>query len=388
MSEVTTPCYIYSAETIRRQYHKLAGSFPGFLICYSLKANPNPAICRLLADLGAGAEVSSRAELETALAAGFKPRDTIFVGPAKSQAEIELAVSKGIYAIVADSAEELRQIETVCQSFNKTQFVLLRINTLEKPQGREKMVGGPSKFGFDEETVIEQLRSVKLERTCIAGIQVYSASQVLDPSFLADHLEYVLSLARRLFNTDSNHGVLEPPPRCIDFGGGFGVPYSEEEAELNLTPVAEAACRLLAKNKDFLAGCRLLFESGRYLVAESGIFLTRVVRVKASRGMTFVITDAGMNAFSRPVFMRVRHPIRLINRLAEPDAGRYEVCGPICTPLDCLGTDVPLPRPEPGDIIGILNAGAYGWSMSLKDFMSLPHPAEFLSDNGRLTPIR
>jgi diaminopimelate decarboxylase len=95
-----------------------------------------------------------------------------------------------------------------------------------------------------------------------------------------------------------------------------------------------------------------------------------------------------MNAFSRPVFMRVRHPVRILDRLAEPPTGRYQACGPVCTPIDCIGTDVPLPSPRAGDTLGVFVAGAYGWSMSLKDFMSLPHPSELLADHGRLTAIR
>ena len=379
LGQYQTPCYVYSASTIRNQYRKLASAFPGFTVCYSLKANPNPAIGRILAGLGAGAETSSQAELESALAAGFNPRDIIMVGPAKSADDIGAAIRNGIYAIVVDSGDELLQVDALTQRSDRPQLALLRINTMEKPRSKEAMVGGPSKFGFDEEKVVSQVQGIKLDQTRIAGIQVYSASQVLDSGFLARHLEYVLELAKRLA------GELKFKPECIDFGGGFGVPYAENEPELDLKPIAEVAHRLRADNREFLAGCRLLLESGRYLVAESGVFLTRIVRVKESRGKTFVITDAGMNAFSRPVFMQVRHPIRLLNRLGEPAAGRYEVCGPICTPLDCIGSDVPLPSPEPGDVVGVFNAGAYGYSMSLRDFMSLPHPKEILADQSKLT---
>jgi diaminopimelate decarboxylase len=236
------------------------------------------------------------------------------------------------------------------------------------------MVGGPSKFGFDEELVAEQVRSVRLRRARIGGIQVYSASSVLDAEWLAGHIEYVAGLARRLA------GEIEFRLECIDFGGGFGVPISDEQPELDLRPAAGAAAQARAG----LAGCRLLFESGRYLVTEAGVFVTRVVRVKESRGKVFAICDGGMNAFARPVFMRVTHPVRLLNRLDEPATSEVDVCGPICTPLDCIAKGVHLPQPEPGDVVGLLNAGAYGYSMSLLGFMSLGRPIELVADAGEL----
>jgi len=128
----------------------------------------------------------------------------------------------------------------------------------------------------------------------------------------------------------------------------------------------------------------VLFESGRYLVAEAGVFVTRVVRVKESRGRVFAICDGGMNAFSRPVFMRIKHPARLLNRLGEQATTQVDVCGPICTPLDCIAQDAPLPMPKAGDLIGFLNAGAYGYSMSLLNFMSRGRPTELVADAGEL----
>lgn len=382
MGQHQTPLYVYSASSIRSQYNRLKQAFPGFDVCYSFKANPNPRICRLLSQLGAGAEISSLGELETALDARIGPDDIIFVGPAKTEPAIRLAVERGIYALVADSVLELGQIETAAWSAGRTQRGLLRINTLERPSVREAMVGGPSKFGFDEETVVQELRGLRFEKLRIAGVQVYSASQVLDAGFLSSHFEYVLELALRLA------GELDFDLECIDFGGGFGVTYSEEDKPLELELVAETANRLVAGQERQLRGCRLLLESGRFIVAESGVFLTTVLRVKKSRGKTFVITDGGMNHFSRPIIMRVQHPIRILNRLGQKPTGEFEVCGPICTPIDCIGTAVRLPEPQPGDILGVFMAGAYGYTMSALDFMSLGRPTELLADNGQLTVMR
>jgi diaminopimelate decarboxylase len=374
-----TPFYVYSASAVRAKYRLLKDQFPAFDICYSLKANPNPAVCRLLADAGAGAEVSSPGELATALGAGFAPENIIYVAPAKSPADIERALAAGIYAIVADSASELELVESAARKLGRPARVLLRINTLEsQPEAKEVMVGGPSKFGFDEERVVAEVAGLGLKQARIAGIQVYSASQVLDPAWLAEHIEYVLKLAQRW----SRELVFKL--ECVDFGGGFGIPYNEHDKELNLGLVAAEIQKSLAEFRQANPGCRLMFESGRYLVAEAGVFVTRVVRVKESRGRVFAICDGGMNAFARPVFMRIRHPVRLLNKLGQKPTLEVDVCGPICTPLDCIAKGARLPQTEPGDMVGLLNAGAYGYSMSLLDFMSLGRPAELLADSGEL----
>jgi diaminopimelate decarboxylase len=374
-----TPLYVYSATTIRTKYRLLKDRFRAFDICYSLKANPNPAVCEVLAHVGAGAEVSSPGELATALTAGFARDSIVYVTPAKVPADVERALLSGIYAIVADSAQELEAIEQQAARLGRTARVLLRINTLEQqPEAKEVMVGGPSKFGFDEERVVADVAGVVLQHARIAGIQVYSASQVLDKVWLGMHIEYVLRLARQLSRE------IGFKLETVDFGGGFGVPMHEREAELDLAGLAEAVAGPLAGFRADHPGCRLLFESGRYLVAEAGVFVTRVVRVKESRGRVFAVCDGGMNSFSRPVFMRIKHPARLLNRLGEHATAHVDVCGPICTPLDCIAKDAHLPMPKAGDLVGLLNAGAYGHTMSLLDFMSRARPVEVVADAGTL----
>jgi diaminopimelate decarboxylase len=378
-----TPLYVYNADVVRHKYELLRQRFPAFEVFYSLKANPSLALCTKLRSLGARGEVSSLGELTTVLGAGFEPENIVFVGPAKKNEEIAAALEAGIYGVVTDSAHELRLIERLASERGRHVRVLLRINTFEQPKGlQEVMVGGPSKFGFDEERVVEQVRQVRLRHAHIGGIQVYSASQVLDAEFLADHLRIVMELAIRL--SDELGFELE----CIDFGGGFGVPYTPDETQLDLATVAEQADRLLEVHRDRLRGCRLVFEVGRFLVAEAGIFITRVLRVKESRGKTFVVTDGGMNHFTRHAFMGVAHPIRLLNRISDRPDGEYEVVGPCCTPLDVLGRAVPLPHPEAGDIVGVFNAGAYGYSMSMLNFLSFGWPKEVLADSGHISVIR
>ncbi|MBN2464930.1 alanine racemase [candidate division WOR-3 bacterium] len=374
-----TPLYVYSANGIRAKYRLLKEHFPAFDICYSLKANPNPSVCAVLQRAGAGAEVSSPRELVTALAAGFASKNIVYVAPAKTAADVEQVLRAGIHAIAADAASDLELIDSAARTLGVKVRVLLRINTNEsQPEAKEVMVGGPSKFGFDEEQVVAEVAGLKLKHTRIAGIQVYSASQVLDGEWLAAHIEYVFRLARRLSQE------LGFKQETVDFGGGFGVPQHELDHELDLAGLAEAVAGPLAEFRTDNPDCRLIFESGRYLVAESGVFVTRVVRVKESRGRVLAICDGGMNAFARPVFMRIRHPVRLLNRMEEQATNHVDVCGPICTPLDCLARDAYLPMPKAGDIVGFLNAGAYGYTMSLLDFMSRGRPAELMADAGEL----
>jgi diaminopimelate decarboxylase len=377
-----TPLYVYSADLIDSAYRRVRDLFPRFDVAYSFKANPGLAICAGLCALGAGADVSSIGELRAALRTGFDPVDILFVGPAKTEAEISSAVEAGIYAVIVESARELDLVNRHAARLSRRQRVLLRINTSEAPGSPEVMVGGPSKFGFDEEAVAASVRPLDLPNVSVAGIQVYSASQVLDAGFICGHIEHVLRLALRL-SEEMGFGL-----ECIDFGGGFGVPYGEEEGELDLERVAFEARRLVDSEAGRLGGCRLLFELGRFLVARSGVFLTRVLDVKESRGRRFVLTDGGMNAFSRPVFMRVRHQVRDVSRMGETAGLEYDVCGPICTPIDCIAGKVLLPRVEPGDVIGVFNAGAYGYTMSLMNFMSLGWPAEVMVEDGRVRLMR
>jgi diaminopimelate decarboxylase len=176
--------------------------------------------------------------------------------------------------------------------------------------------------------------------------------------------------------------------KCVDFGGGFGVPYIEGEPELDLALIAGAAGGAREKILAASPACRLVLEVGRYMVAEAGVFLTRVARVKESRGKQFILTNSGMNHFTRPIFQRINHPVRILNKITEASAGVYSIGGPICTPLDVAGRDVRLPAPEVGDIVGFFNAGAYGYSMSMVNFMSLGWPAELMIDTGKAYIIR
>jgi len=377
-----TPFYVYSGGIIREKINLLKNKFPGFDIFYSFKPNPNFQLAEILRKEGAHAEISSGGELRKALDAGFAPENIIFVSPAKTEKEIELAVRKKIYSIVVDSRYELELVDKIASSHETTVNAALRINTLEGPKDApEIMVGGPGKFGFDEENIFDDLAGLKLRNTVVNGIQVYAGSQILDERVINEHIENVFKVALKM------KGELGIEIRSLDFGGGFGVPYLDDETELDLELISKNTMRLVDEYGKHWPDCRYIFEIGRYLVAECGIFVTRVLRIKESRGTCFLICDGGMNNFTRMAFMRVKHPVTILNKIEKEKFHSCMIAGPCCTPLDIIGDNIDLPEVEVGDIIGVFNAGAYGYSMSMHDFISFRRPKEYLVDGNEIHEI-
>lgn len=373
-----TPLYIYDLSVVERKYRMVKEALEGFDVFYSMKANPNMHIIKRLMSLGAGVEIASAGELFLARKAGVSPSDIIFAGPGKTDTELREAVISGIYAVNVESIGELRRLEEIADELQKDVSVALRINTQgTAASAPEKMVGGPSKFGFDEESVVSQLNSVSLSRCRIVGIHVYTGSGVLVAAELIANFERALRLACTLSKE------IGFPLRFIDFGGGFGVPYAESDEELDLAAYAAGVRQVLDEvSASFdLSGTRLAFELGRYLVAESGIYLTKVIDVKESRGSTYVITDGGMNHNIRPAFMKTTHPTAIATALDS--TGRpATVAGPLCTPIDVMATGVEIGDAGVGDLVAVFNSGAYGYSMSMLHFLSHPLPAEVVIDKG------
>lgn len=373
-----TPLYVYDLSIVQKKYEMLKEALDGFDIFYSVKANPNLHIVKRLVSLGSGLEIASGGELFLARKAGVPTGDIVFAGPGKTDSELREAMIAGIYAINVESVGELQRIEAIADELQKDVAVALRINTLGTAESApEKMVGGPSKFGFDEESVVSDLRSISLNRCRILGIHVYAASGVLDVQELLSHFRRTLELAVKLSQE------IGFPLRFIDFGGGFGVPNSEGQEELDLKAYAAGVQEILAEEskRSDLSGTRLAFELGRYLVAECGVYLTRVVDVKRSRGKTFLITDGGMNHFVRPAFMKIEHPAVMAADL-EGKGTLATIGGPLCTPIDILASGVEVGSVEPGDLVAVFNSGAYGYSMSMLHFLSHPLPAEVVIDRG------
>lgn len=376
-----TPLYVYDLSVVEKKFRTVKEALDGFDIFYSIKANPNLHVIKRLVRLGAGLEIASAGELFLAKKTGVSPANIIFAGPGKTDTELREAVISGIYAVNVESLAELRRLESIGDELQKDVGVALRINTRGTAESApEKMVGGSSKFGFDEEKVVAELRSIALNRCKVLGIHVYTGSGVLNAQELLEAFKRTLQLACNLSRE------LRFPLRFIDFGGGFGVPYSEDEEPLDLAAYAAGVKSALkeASERYDLSNTRLAFELGRYLVAESGIYLTKIIDIKESRGTTYAITDGGMNHQVRPVFMKTEHPVAIATALGSKGR-RANIAGPLCTPIDVLASGIEIGSAGVGDIVAVFNSGAYGYSMSMLHFLSHPLPAEVVINNG--TPV-
>ena len=391
VGEFGTPLFVYDGDMILDRYERVREALPSFEVFYSLKANPSLALIGFLRTLGAGAEIASGGELFLAKEVGFDPLDIVFAGPGKTDREIEEAIISGVFALNAESARELTRIAHISRLVGVPARVALRINTsagLSSAGGgsagplHEQMAGGPSKFGIDEEKLDRVAEAWDRRTTEIVGIHIYTASQILDPDEIVANARRTAAAAKHV------EDALGVELTSIDFGGGFGVPHYEEEQPLDLPALG---ARVLEEFDAFSTrdGFRLIVELGRFIVSESGVFVTRVLELKESRGERFIITDGGINQFMRPALMKVRHQARAITRLNEPLAVEAKVSGPLCTPIDITSRDIVVPEAIAiDDLIGVFNAGAYGYSMSPQLFLSHPTPAEVIVHDGDIVAAR
>jgi diaminopimelate decarboxylase len=246
---------------------------------------------------------------------------------------------------------------------------------------RIKMGGVAKQFGIDEEQLGEVLaEAVSYQHVRIRGLQVYMGTQVLDAEMLISNFRTIFGIARMVKN---NYSALEELD-LIDFGGGFGIPYFKGETDLDLDILKTGLAEVFAENSDYFdySQMKLLVESGRFLVAESGYFLTKVLYKKQSRGKTFLVTDGGSNFHASAAgigrFVRHNFPITVLNKLDESLFEKVDVVGPLCTPTDLLAQDVELPAAKEGDIVCIPRSGGYGLSASMVGFLGHPEPAEVI----------
>lgn len=386
-----TPFYLYHADMISDRVRRVREAL-GTEVAYSLKANPNLAVCSLIAQAGAGGEVASSGELIVARAAGFAPEDIVFAGPAKTDEELKMSVDEGIHAVNVESLGEIERLAATADAAGKKIGVGLRINPTAQLMGSGMRMGGTvGQFGIDQADIAEAVEKVLAHGSLVLrGVHVYTATQVFEVDPLLEHCRNIFEIA--LEAADHAGHSLE----MIDFGGGFGVPYFEKTSEFELDRFGEGLREIVAEYRadPRLEGCRFLFELGRYLVADAGLYVTRVVDVKETRGKTFAITDGGMNHHLTATgnmgqVFRKAYPLLNLTRIngAVPEEG-IAVAGPCCTPLDSFGNNIPLADPEVGDLIGVFYSGAYGYSASNLGFLSHPTPAEVLLLRGEAVLLR
>lgn len=387
-----TPFYLYSGEMIVDRVRRVRETL-GTEVSFSVKANPNLAVCQLIArQHEAGAEVASSGELVVARAAGFPPEEIVFAGPGKTDDELRRAVEEGIFAVNVESPNEVDRLAAIAEALGRTVGVGLRINPSAQLMGSGMRMGGTvGQFGMDQEDLKAAVEKTLAHGSLVLrGVHVYTATQVFEVEPLLEHCRNILEIALEA----ADHAGR--PLEMIDFGGGFGVPYFEKTAEFDLEGFGAGFRELLATYREDprLAGCRFIFELGRYLVADAGVYVTRVVDVKEVRGKTFAVTDGGMNHHLTATgnmgqVFRKAYPILNLTRMGGvPGEDGVALAGPCCTPLDKFGDNIPLAEPRVGDLVGVFYSGAYGYSASNLGFLSHPSPAEILTLEGEVHVLR
>lgn len=390
--EFGTPLFAYDESVMWRNWDLLRSTFPPrFEINYSVKANPNLHILAFFLARGAGLEIASAGELYQAREAGCPLDRILFAGPGKAPAELYLALSEGVGEIHAESMLELERIGYMATGLHRKAPVAIRVNPGADAQGGAMRMGGkPAPFGIDEESLDEALDFVLSHPSIeFRGIHLFTGTQILDSDVLLAQCSKGVQVARRV------SARIGRPLHSLDFGGGLGVPYFPNERPLDMTALRAGLAELereIAADPAF-AGTRLVIEPGRYLIAEAGVYLTRVLDVKVSRGKKFVILDGGMNhhlAASGNLGQTIKRnfPIAVATKWGKPDEETVEIVGPLCTPLDTLGRAVAVPHVEVGDLMVVFQSGAYARTASPLGFLSHPTPPEVMVHDGQARSIR
>ncbi len=392
-NDFETPFYLYDGDFMEQHYKRLrALTDPAIQFYLSLKANNNLHIVRLFQQWGAGIEVASAGELALALHAGFTADKIIFSGPGKKKSELELAIGKGIYCIIVESIDELHYIEELARLEHKVVNIAVRINP-DQSFGNTaiKMGGVPRQFGIDESMLDSVFDAIgRLRHVKFIGIHVYTGTQNLNADSIIESMKYTVDLGAKIFE---QYGIV---CELINLGGGFGVPYFAHEKSLDIGKITAAVNAYVRQARASLFGkTAFVIESGRFLLAQAAVYVTKVLYRKYSKGEVFIIVDGGMHHHAASTFrgrnIRSNYPMKCIrlqeaDRPGEPE--KVTIAGPLCTPEDCIGKDVKLPSLYPGDLVYVLNSGAYGLSFSPVHFLGHPAPMEILKREGTYRVIR
>jgi len=386
-----TPLYVVDEQRVRENYQRFYRAFAerwsSVLVCYALKANFNLAICKILQGEGAGADVSSGNELRNALGVGIPGNRMVFNGNYKSLPELELAITNNVL-INVDSLQELEAIEGLVSRLGKRARIGLRVNPDVKTPTHPYIATGlrDSKFGFDVASgqAIEAYKLASRMRNIeVVGIHSHIGSQILDVGPFEEEAKKLMALVAEVKKLNINL-------KFVDLGGGIGIPYKPDDPELKPEEVAEhivSVVKRVVEEKN-LARPTLVFEPGRYIVADSGVLLARVGYTKKRPDMpTWIAVDAGMNALIRPALYGAYHHIELANKIREKNEQLVNVAGPLCESGDFLGKERKLPAAEPGDLAVIFDVGAYGLVMS-SQHTAQPRPAMVLVNRGKAEIIR
>ncbi len=376
--EVGTPCYVYSYSTLIRHFRVMDEAFSAIphLVCFAVKANSNIAVLKALAKEGSGMDVVSGGELFRALRAGVDPERIVFAGVGKTAQEMEYALRVGILMFNVESDQELETLEEVACRLKIKAPVALRVNPDVDPKTHPYISTGlkKSKFGIAIEEIVEEYETAaRLPCIQVRGVHCHIGSQITQVAPFVEALGKVLGLVDRLRGLGLDISY-------VDMGGGLGIQYKDESPP----PPAElaSAIRPLLEGR----GLTLILEPGRVIAGNAGILLTKVLYLKKGRVKRFVVVDAAMNDLARPSLYGAYHAILPVEERAA-GAMVADVVGPICESGDFLAQDRELPELKQGDLLAVMSAGAYGFTMS-SNYNSRPRVAEVLVSGDRFWVVR
>jgi len=368
-----TPLYVYDAAVVRDRYRALRRAFTRpVLVCYALKANSSKAVASVLSREGAGADIVSGGELWRAMNAGFAPSRIVFSGVGKTEEEMAQGLRAGVKAFNVESAEELQALARVAGRLKKRAPVSIRLNPDINAGTHPHITTGraENKFGVERAEAFALYRAAAQDaRLRVAGVQCHIGSQITS---LAPYRRAAASVAA-LSASLKAQGI---PLEFADMGGGFGISY-KDETPLNPGHLVKVLEKAFASQPEL----ELLVEPGRYLVADAGLLLTKVLYRKLTSKRRFVIVDGAMTDLPRPALYNAWHPVQVV----APRRGKKtmaDVVGPVCESGDFLARQRPLPPLERGDLLAVLKAGAYGFAMS-SQYNSRPRAAEVIVDGGK-----
>ncbi|MCA9665026.1 MAG: hypothetical protein KC503_05535 [Myxococcales bacterium] len=385
-AEYGTPFYLYDMDQAVAHYNAITKHLPSQVgVYYCIKANNNPRVMSIFKDHVPGIDISSIGELDLATAVGYTPQQMSFAGPGKSDNELRRAVENDIHLLSIESHNELTRLIAICKEMGKRINVTIRINPLSIPNAfNMKMGGRPSQFGVPEEDVDPTVELAKNAAEIeLKGIHVFSGTQCLDQPSIIENLKQTLSISARIAR---EHDI---KPEIINLGGGFGVPYfpGQEAMDVDsLSKEAGATIEAFVADEPRCKDTQFFFELGRYMIGFFGVYVTRVLDIKETRGKRFVIMDGGMNHCFAATgnfgqLVKKNYPVLNLSH-SDAAASKCEVVGPLCTPLDSMARNIEMPAAEIGDLICFNNCGAYSYSASPLLFLGHDTPPEVVHYKG------
>jgi diaminopimelate decarboxylase len=373
-----TPFYAYDRALLKARVAELRAVLPPAVkLHYAMKANPMPAVVGLMAGLVDGIDVASAGELKVALDAGADPQEVSFAGPGKRDAELRQAVAAGVL-INLESFREVGALAAISQDLALPARVAVRVNPdFELKGSGMKMSGGPKQFGVDAELVPQLLGEIAAAGLAFEGFHLFAGSQNLRADAICEAQQKSYELALRL----AQDAPL--PVQFLNLGGGFGIPYFPGEQRLNLAPIGDNLAQLQQRAQAEMPQAEFVIELGRYLVGEAGVYVTRIVDRKVSRGLVYLVADGGLHHhlsasgnFGQVV--RKNYPVCIGTQADATTTEVASVVGPLCTPLDLLADRMALAPTQVGDLVVVFQSGAYGASASPQRFLGHPECLEVL----------